>query len=100
MVAIAGGGYAAVLSSRPVSERSPSEENRAPMVPEPRQDRVAAEPERVRRARRVWTSDPMCPYRFAILAVVLALQPMIDATTDRDPPRSKSRVQAVCQKWI
>ena len=42
----------------------------------------------------------MCPYRFAILAVVLALHPMIDATTESDAPRSRRRVQAVClRSW-
>ena len=42
----------------------------------------------------------MCPYRFAIFAVVLALQPMMEATTESEAPRSRSRVQAVClRSW-
>ena len=42
----------------------------------------------------------MCPYRFTMFAVVLALQPMTEATTDNEAPRSSSRVQAVClRSW-
>src|SRR5262245_55102866 len=42
----------------------------------------------------------MWPCRFAMLAVVLALQPMIVATTGRGAPRSRSRVQAAClRSW-
>ncbi len=40
----------------------------------------------------------MCPYLLAILAVVLGLQPMIEATTGSEAPRSSRRVQVVCLK--
>jgi hypothetical protein len=40
----------------------------------------------------------MWPYRFAIFAVVAALHPKIDATTDSGVPRCNKRVQAVCRR--
>ena len=41
------------------------------------------------------TDSPMWPYRFAMRALVAALQPMISATTANGCPASSSLVTAV-----